>query len=85
MLDQCVVFEKRGGSYSEAEVAWYRGQMREINDMIVQARQEREAKMKEIHAQMELLIREPLDRFEKDYKGSINNLSAKEGLGKTYG
>lgn len=30
-------------------------------------------------------MKEPYDKFEKDYKGSIHNLSAKEGLGKTYG
>lgn len=27
----------------------------------------------------------PYEAFEKDYKGSIHSLSAKEGLGKTYG
>ena len=34
---------------------------------------------------MEKLMKEPVEKFEKDYKGSIHNLSAKEGLGKTYG
>jgi hypothetical protein len=34
---------------------------------------------------MEKLIKEPLEKFEKDYKGSIQSLSAKEGLGKTFG
>jgi len=29
-------------------------------------------------------MKEPYDKFEKDYKGSIHNLSAKEGLGKTF-
>jgi hypothetical protein len=34
---------------------------------------------------MEKLIKEPLEKFEKDYKGSIQSLSAKEGLEKTFG
>ena len=84
MLDSCVLFEKRG-NYSKDEVAWYRKQMQEINDMIIQSKKERETKEKEIHSRMEKLMKEPYEKFEKDYKGSIHNLSAKEGLGKTYG
>ena len=34
---------------------------------------------------MEKLVKEPTEKFEKDYKGSILNLSAKEGLGKNFG
>jgi len=34
---------------------------------------------------MEKLMKEPYEKFEKDYKGSIHSLSAKEGLGKTFG
>ena len=34
---------------------------------------------------MQKLMKEPYEKFEKDYKGSIHNLSAKEGLGKTFG
>lgn len=30
-------------------------------------------------------MKEPNEVFEKNYKGSIVNLSAKEGLGKTFG
>ena len=53
--------------------------------MINKSKQEREAKLKDIHVVMEKLMKEPYDKFEKDYKGSIHSLSAKEGLGKTYG
>lgn len=53
--------------------------------MIQKTKAEREEKMKKLNAEMERLMREPYDQFEKDYKGSIHNLSAKEGLGKTYG
>ena len=53
--------------------------------MIIKTREERDAKMKELNSEMEKLMKEPYDQFEKDYKGSIHNLSAKEGLGKTFG
>jgi vacuolar-type H+-ATPase subunit H len=59
--------------------------MKEIDNMIKQAKSDRDAKLKDTHQRMEKLMKEPLDKFEKDYKGSIQNLSAKEGLGKTYG
>jgi len=84
MLAQCVLFEK-GGNYSKEEIEWYRGQMKEINEMITKVKDERDAKMKELNTEMERLMREPYELFEKDYKGSIHSLSAKEGLGKTFG
>ena len=84
MLAQCVLFEK-GGNYSTDEIEWYRGQMKEINEMITKVREERDNKMKDLNNEMERLMREPFEMFEKDYKGSIHSLSAKEGLGKTFG
>ena len=59
--------------------------MKEINEMIEKCKTERDNKLKDVHSRTEKLMREPYDRFEKDYKGSIHNLSAKEGLGKTFG
>lgn len=59
--------------------------MKEIDEMITKTKVERDAKLKELSAEMEKLMREPFEQFEKDYKGSIHNLSAKEGLGKTFG
>ena len=45
--------------------------MREINDMIVKCKEERDEKQKEIHLKMEKLMKEPVEKFEKDYKTSI--------------
>lgn len=59
--------------------------MQEINEMINKCKEERNKKQKEIHLQMEKLMKEPVEKFEKDYKVSIQSLSAKEGLGKTFG
>lgn len=85
MLSGCLLFEKQGGNYSKQEVAWYREQMKDINEMIQKCKEERVEKQKDLQLRMEKLIKEPVEKFEKDYKGSILNLSAKEGLGKTYG
>lgn len=38
-----------------------------------------------MNVKMEKLMKEPNEVFDKNYKGSILNLSAKEGLGKTFG
>lgn len=59
--------------------------MKEINDMIENCINQRETKEKEVISEMEVLISEPYKKFENEYKGSIQSLSAKEGLGKTYG
>jgi hypothetical protein len=67
MLEQCLLFEKKG-NYSKADVEWYRGQMAEINELVVRTKIERDARLKEIHAKMEKLMKEPYEKFEKDYK-----------------
>lgn len=84
MLKSCVLFEK-GGNYDEKEVQWYRDQMTEIDDMIKKTMQERDERLKQVVEEMATLMREPNETFESEYQGSIQLLSAKEGLGKVYG
>ena len=84
MIKNCQLFEN-GGNYDEREVEWYRNQMSEINDMVDKSKVDRQDKVKELIAEMEKLMKEPYQQFEKDYKASIDGLSAKEGLGKTFG
>lgn len=84
MLSQCQLFEA-GGNYSEDEVAWYRGQMNEINEMITKAKEERLEKVNELATEIERLKVEPEAEFTEQYKNNIEELSAKDGLGKTYG
>jgi hypothetical protein len=84
MLKSCALFES-GGNYSQPEIDWYKGQMVEIDEMLQKCKQQRDVKLNEVHAKMEKLMKEPNEVFEKNYKGSIVNLSAKEGLGKTFG
>jgi hypothetical protein len=64
------LFDK-GGNYDLEEVEWYRTQMKEINDMIENCKSQRDIKLKEVHLQMEKLMKEPNEVFEKNYKGSI--------------
>ena len=77
--------EDKGANYSKEEVEWYRCQMKEINDMLENCKQQRDVKLNEIHERMKILMKEPNEQFETKYKGSIQNMSAKEGLGKTFG
>lgn len=60
MLNSCSLFEK-GGNYSQDEVDWYRGQMKEINEMIEKSKNERDARMKELNSEMEKLMKEPYE------------------------
>ena len=60
MLTSCQLFEA-GGNYSNEEIDWYKNQMKEINDMIMKAKEERDAKMKEVNGDMEKLRREPYE------------------------
>lgn len=84
MLNQCQLFEA-GGNYSEDEVSWYRGQMEDINQMINTAKEERLEKVNELADQIARLKVEPVEHFFGAYKQNIEELSAKDGLGKTYG
>jgi len=45
--------------------------MDEINEMVEKSKTERDLRQKEIHSVMEKLMKEPYDKFDKDYKGSI--------------
>ena len=84
MLQSCQLFEN-GGNYDKAEIDWYQGQMDEINQMITTCKETRSEKVQELSTEMERLSVEPEDDFVGEYKNSIEELSAKDGLGKTYG
>ena len=59
--------------------------MDEINDMIAKCKETRLAKVEELVQEIERLKVEPDQEFNENYKSSIEELSAKDGLGKTYG
>ena len=84
MLSSCQLFDN-GGNYDTAEIEWYQGQMDEINTMITTCKDTRLERVKELISEMERLLDEPEQEFNAEYKNSIEELSAKDGLGKTYG
>lgn len=84
MVSSCILFED-GGNYDSAEVEWYRGQMEEINQMIENSKQMRIQRVREIDEQIARLLIDPERKFNAEYKHSIDELSAKDGLGKTFG
>lgn len=53
--------------------------------MLMKCKEDRQGKVKELEEEMEKLFKEPEEIFNSEYTTSIENLSAKEGLGKTYG
>jgi len=84
MLKSCQLFEN-GGNYDEAEVQWYQTQMDEINEMIAACKTKRLGEVEGLLEEMKRLGVEPEEEFTGEYKHSIEELSAKDGLGKTYG
>lgn len=59
--------------------------MDEINEMITTCKGDRLTKVEELATEMDRLLVEPEEEFITGYKNSIEELSAKDGLGKTYG
>mmetsp|Transcript_41807 Transcript_41807/g.63874 ORF Transcript_41807/g.63874 Transcript_41807/m.63874 type:complete len:434 (+) Transcript_41807:2820-4121(+) len=84
MLSSCQLFEN-GGNYDQAEIEWYQKQMDEIDEMISTCKVQRAEKVEGLLQEMERLMVEPEDEFTGEYKHSIEELSAKDGLGKVYG
>jgi len=59
--------------------------MDEINEMISTCKTTRLEEVEKLLEEMKRLGVEPEEEFTVDYKNSIEELSAKDGLGKTYG
>jgi ElaB/YqjD/DUF883 family membrane-anchored ribosome-binding protein len=59
--------------------------MKEIDEMLTESQDERNEKIKEIDERVQNLLTEPYQKFDSEYNQNIQNLSAKDGLGKTFG
>lgn len=84
MLKSCQLFEN-GGNYSTDEIEWYRGQMDEIDSLFKTMVEKRTEQIGEINQQAATLKKDPTAEFNLAYGDSIKQLSAKDGLGKTFG
>lgn len=70
MLESCTLFEK-DGNYSVDEVAWYRGQMDEIDKLITESKEKKEDEIKTIVEETEQLKKDPTYEFKSEYDNSI--------------
>ena len=84
MLKACWLFE-HGGNYSQPEIDWYRGQMDEIDTLFNEMIAKRTEQRTDIAQQASKLQKDPTAEFNLSYIESIHQLSAKDGLGKTFG
>ncbi len=78
------LFEE-GGTYSNDELKWYEGMLKEIDEQIKKNQKERQSKTKEILEFMDKKKQELLEGFEKQYAVSLEELACREGTGKKYG
>lgn len=85
MLKNCRLFGSGDGDYAKAEVAWYKGQMDEIDLLLVDAKGSKATEIQGVLDDMSALKQDPTAEFQQEYGASIQQLSAKEGLGKTFG
>lgn len=85
MLKNCRLFSSGDGDYAEAEVAWYKGQMDEIDRLLIESKTKKKQEIAKVLSDMAVLKKDPAAEFHGEYGSSIQQLSAKEGLGKTYG
>ena len=84
MLKSCPLFSN-GGNYSDHEIEWYRNQMTEIDQLFIAMSDKRKIHIADINSQIEKLRKDPTTEFNLAYVDSIKQLSAKDGLGKTFG
>lgn len=85
MLKNCRLFGSGDGDYAVAEVAWYKEQMDDIDKLLTDSKENKKEEIEKVLADIETLKTDPTAEFQGEYSSSIQQLSAKEGLGKTYG
>ena len=76
---------ENNGTYSQEEVDHYRERTQEEVVKIEASKDERQTKIEEFTTKVILERKDLLDKFEKEYEVAIENLAAREGLGKKYG
>ncbi len=70
MLKACALFED-GGNYSAEEVAWYRGQMDDIDALFTDAIAKKTEQREDITQQFTALQKDPTAEFNLSYVESI--------------
>jgi hypothetical protein len=70
MLKSCILFERQG-NYAVAEVEWYRGQMDDIDKLIIESKDTKKGEIEQILSDMEQLKLDPSKDFMSEYGNSI--------------
>eukprot|EP00742_Colponemidia_sp_Colp-10_P007657 GILJ01008252.1.p1 GENE.GILJ01008252.1~~GILJ01008252.1.p1 ORF type:complete len:1559 (+),score=335.92 GILJ01008252.1:44-4720(+) len=83
-LRSCRVVED-GGNYSGAEVQWYEGQLQAIHDLLAAHSEARKGLLEQLETQVRETVTKPAETFEAAYADMLDQLAAREGLGKKYG
>lgn len=75
---------ENGGQYSQAEVDYYRLKTEELDKDLSDTQIKRKDLIETIKKKQDLERADPIKIFEKEYAACIENLSAREGIGKKY-
>ena len=59
--------------------------MDEIDNLLMESKEKKKSEIEGVLTDMNALKADPTAEFQGEYSSSIQQLSAKEGLGKTYG
>jgi len=76
---------QNGGNFSDEEVAWYDGMLKEIDDKIKTEAEAREKRLSEIQELLKKKKQQLTTQFEGEYVIALEELCAKDGTGKKYG
>lgn len=71
MLKNCRLFGSSDGDYAVAEVAWYKGQMNEIDQLLIESKNKKKEEIKKVLGDMATLKKDPAAEFHGEYGSSI--------------
>ena len=71
MLKNCRLFGSGDGDFAQAEVAWYKEQMDEIDNLINDSKEKKKAEIEGVLGDIEALKTGPTAEFQVEYSTSI--------------
>ena len=71
MLKNCRLFGTSDGDYAVAEVAWYKEQMDEIDNLLIESKEKKKGEIETVLTDMNTLKADPTAEFQGEYSSSI--------------
>ena len=71
MLKNCRLFGSGDGDYAVAEVAWYKEQMNEIDQLLTDSKEKKKTEIEGVLSDIEALKTDPTAEFQGEYSSSI--------------